>query len=172
LGYCNVFGHLAPVHAATLEIYQLDEEYSALLLGGGPESIRAFVRRMPLEEQGVQDMLIAAQLADPDAPDLWERLRRQEEEHKRRSAESKQRDRELLERNRASVGLPPLTPEELEKWGLKDTEPFPSNHVADLRSSAHPPNDVFFSAGTALNFEYATTCTNFPKHYTSVLPLD
>ena len=37
-------------------------------------------------------------------------------------AETKQRDRELLEANRASVGLPPLTPEELVKYELEDTK--------------------------------------------------
>ena len=37
-------------------------------------------------------------------------------------AETKQRDRDLLERNRASVGLPLLTPEELAKNGLEETK--------------------------------------------------
>ena len=37
-------------------------------------------------------------------------------------AESKQRDRELLETNRASVGLPPLTPEELVENELENTK--------------------------------------------------
>lgn len=36
-------------------------------------------------------------------------------------AEAKQRDRELLERNRASVGLQPLTPEQIAKNGLEET---------------------------------------------------
>lgn len=35
--------------------------------------------------------------------------------------ETKQCDRELLENNRASVGLPPLTAEQVEKWDLEDT---------------------------------------------------
>jgi hypothetical protein len=37
-------------------------------------------------------------------------------------ADTKQRDRELLERNRASVGLPPLTPEQVVEYELEETK--------------------------------------------------
>jgi hypothetical protein len=50
-----------------------------------------------------------------------ERVRRHEERVRARQEESRQGDRELLERNRASVGLPPLTPEQITKWGLEGT---------------------------------------------------
>lgn len=45
-----------------------------------------------------------------------------EEEQCMRREESKRRDRELLERNRAACGLPPLTPEQIQEWGLAATE--------------------------------------------------
>ena len=54
-------------------------------------------------------------VCDIEMPKAEERLRAF-------SAASKQRDRELLETNRASVGLPPLTPEELVKNELEDTK--------------------------------------------------
>ena len=50
-----------------------------------------------------------------------ERVRRAEEEQRASAQRSRQRDRALLERNRASVGLPPLTPEQLAEWGLGET---------------------------------------------------
>lgn len=50
-----------------------------------------------------------------------ERLAREEAERRARTEESRQRGRELLERNRASVGLPPLTPQQITEWDLEGT---------------------------------------------------
>ena len=51
-----------------------------------------------------------------------ENVRRHEERVRAFEEASKQRDRELLETNRASVGLPPLTAGELTELGLEGTE--------------------------------------------------
>ena len=50
-----------------------------------------------------------------------ERVRRAEDQQRRYAEECRQRDRELLERNRAACGLPPLAPEQIEEWGLEGT---------------------------------------------------
>ncbi len=48
-------------------------------------------------------------------------LQRHEEGVRAFVAATKQEDRQLLEANRASVGLPPLTPEQLADYGLEGT---------------------------------------------------
>ena len=48
-------------------------------------------------------------------------MRRSEERLRAFVADAKQRDRQLLEENRASVGLPPLSPGQLAEYGLEGT---------------------------------------------------
>lgn len=48
-------------------------------------------------------------------------IERRAEEQRAFAERSRQGDRELLERNRAAVGLPPLTPEQITEWGLEGT---------------------------------------------------
>ena len=88
-----------------------------------PEEVRKHVKRMAPKRQPERERWLYAnwQERKQEREERPERLKRQEEERRARAAESKRRDRELLERNRASVGLPPLTPEQLEKWGLQET---------------------------------------------------
>lgn len=50
-----------------------------------------------------------------------EQVRKHRERVEARMRESKQRDRELLEDNRAACSLSPLTPEQISEWGLGGT---------------------------------------------------
>jgi hypothetical protein len=85
-----------------------------------PEWTREHVERIDPKDQDRRDRWLY-EMRHYFKRDREERPKR-EEERRRRSRESKQSDRELLERNRASVGLPPLTPEQIEAWGLQETE--------------------------------------------------
>jgi len=72
-----------------------------------PEWVWEHVKRMEPKDQAERDRWLCANRERPFVS--WrERVRRHEEAQKRRAEESRRRDRELLERNRAAVGLPPL----------------------------------------------------------------
>lgn len=90
-----------------------------------PEEVRGHVKRMDPKRQPEREAWLYATWRErkQEREERPERLKRQEEERRARHAESKRRDRELLERNRASVGLPPLTQEQIEKCGLLETGP-------------------------------------------------
>ena len=76
-----------------------------------------FERMDPARQDGRERWLFENRVV-PFEP--WrERVRRHEEHVRAFEEESKQRDRELLERNRASVGLRPLTPGQIAEWGLE-----------------------------------------------------
>jgi hypothetical protein len=93
---------------------------SARSPGGLPEWTREHFERMDPKEQPHRDRRLFEMRSGFEP---WrEKVRRAEEEQQRRSAESKRCSRELLERNRVSVGLPPLTPEQVEEYGLQGTE--------------------------------------------------
>ncbi len=92
---------------------------SAAFPEGVPERVREHVERIDPARQGERDRREHGRRHDFQP---WrESVRLAEEEHRAYAVRSRQRGRELLERNRASVGLPPLAPEQLEKWGLAGT---------------------------------------------------
>ena len=85
-----------------------------------PEGRRDRARRMDPAYQEKRERWLFENRVVPFEP--WrERVRRRHEEQRAFAERSRQGDRELLERNRASVGLPPLTPAQLEEWGLEGT---------------------------------------------------
>jgi hypothetical protein len=79
-----------------------------------PEGVREYVKSWGPKGQERRDRWLFEnrERFKQEREERPERLKREEEERRQRSEESRRRDRELLERNRASVGLPPLTPEE------------------------------------------------------------
>ena len=88
--------------------------------GGLPEGWRGHVRRMDPRHQEERERWLFENRVVPFEP--WrERVRRRLEEQSAFAERSRQRDRELLERNRASVGLPPLTPEQIIEMELEGT---------------------------------------------------
>ena len=85
-----------------------------------PEGWRGRVRRMDPVYQEERERWLFEHRIVPFEP--WrERVRRRHEEQRAFAERSRQRDRELLERNRASVGLPPLTPEQITELELEGT---------------------------------------------------
>ena len=84
---------------------------------GLPEGWRGHVRRIAPARQEERDRREYENRRDFEP---WrERVRRRAEEQRAFAERSRQRDHELLERNRASVGLPPLSPEQIADWGLE-----------------------------------------------------
>lgn len=85
-----------------------------------PAGLREHVQRMDPRSQERRDRWL---FENRHSFEPWrEKVRRVQEEQRAYVAEAKQRDRELLERNRASVGLPALTPGQIAQWGLKGTK--------------------------------------------------
>ncbi len=85
-----------------------------------PEWASKHFERMGPDRQAERDRRLCELRVVPF--ESWrERVRRHEERVRARQEESRRRDRELLERNRAACGLPPLTPEQIEGWGLEGT---------------------------------------------------
>ncbi len=107
--------------AATASPVNLCEgELEALRAGGLdelPEWLQPLVRLVPADRGEVR-----RRYEDPPPFEGWrEKVRRHQESARAFAEASKQGDRELLETNRASVGLPPLTPEQLARYGLEGT---------------------------------------------------
>ncbi|MGH3147400.1 MAG: hypothetical protein ACRDTR_16510, partial [Rubrobacter sp.] len=83
------------------------------------EDAREYVERMDPHHQEERDRWLFEKRHDFEP---WrEGVRRGEEEQRAYAEKSRQRDRELLESNRASVGLPPLTSAQISGWGLEGT---------------------------------------------------
>ena len=89
--------------------------------GGVPERVRGHVKRMDPKRQEERDR--KKYEGRHDFIPWRERVRKVEEERRAYVKASKQGDRELLERNRAACGLPPLTPDQVTRWGLAGTAP-------------------------------------------------
>ncbi len=86
---------------------------------GLPEEVREHVERMDPKRQEERDR--REYEGRRDFLPWRDCVRQVEEEHRAYAKESRQRDRELLERNRVSVGLPALTLEQIGAWGLEGT---------------------------------------------------
>ncbi|HEV8045895.1 MAG TPA: hypothetical protein VGP38_11980 [Rubrobacter sp.] len=86
-----------------------------------PEGVREYWERMETSEQPERERRsYEGWPAAKERREYW-RHSFSDEQVRARSEESKRRDRELLERNRAACGLPPLTPGQIEEWGLAET---------------------------------------------------
>lgn len=86
-----------------------------------PEGVREHFERMDPDEQPARERWLHANWsAAKERREHWRRYFSDEQVRARRE-ESKRRDRELLERNRAACGLPPLTPDQLARWDLEGT---------------------------------------------------
>ena len=81
-----------------------------------PEEVRKHVSRLELRMQPERDAWLREQAGYfvRDLEELPRRIAEVEEQQRKRAEESRRRDRELLERNRAAVGLPPLGTDEPE----------------------------------------------------------
>lgn len=82
-----------------------------------PDWVRPRVRMRPWEE-------VRHRYEGPPGRSFegWRgQVKQHEEQVEARIGESKQRDRGLLEDNRAACGLLPLTPEQISEWGLEGT---------------------------------------------------
>jgi hypothetical protein len=102
------------------------------LLEDLPDDVRGHFERMDAAKQAERERFLYGhrELFKENR----ERMRRWklhgEEKMRKRKEEHKRRDLEFLERNRVACGLPPLTPERIERWGLASTE-----------SPAKPPSE-------------------------------
>jgi hypothetical protein len=76
-------------------------------------------RRLDELERAVEG-IEEARVAGEERRAYWEHFY-SPEQVEARDRECRQGDRDLLERNRASVGLPPLTPDEVRRNGLEGT---------------------------------------------------
>jgi hypothetical protein len=86
-----------------------------------PEGVREYWARLdPKEQPGRDERLYREWPAAKERREYW-RHYYSDEQVRARSEEVRRRDRELLERNRASVGLAPLSPEQLVECGLEGT---------------------------------------------------
>lgn len=86
-----------------------------------PEGIRERWERLDPERQTKRERQLFERRRLPGEPTIREQVRMREEEAREYSKRSKQRDRDLLERNRAACGIAPLTPEQISKWDLEGT---------------------------------------------------
>lgn len=116
----KVVDELDFAHATTSPVYLCDAEFGAVGMDGVddlPEWLRPRVRMRPWED------VRHRYGGSPERPfEGWrERARKHGERVEAYIRESKQRDRELLEDNRASVGLPPLTSGQVSESGLEGT---------------------------------------------------
>ena len=84
-----------------------------------PDGVREYWERMDPDEQPDRERWLYE--GRHAAKDRREKARGYEERVRAFEEKSRQRDRELLERNRAACGLPPLTSEQLSRWGLEGT---------------------------------------------------
>lgn len=107
-------------HAAFGTVYRCTDREAALLESAGLlEAAGPHVERMAPKDQERREAWLFERRRDFEP---WrEKVARVEGEHRAYAAASKQRDRELLERNRASCGLPHLTAEQITAWGLEGT---------------------------------------------------
>lgn len=86
-----------------------------------PEGVREYVERMDSKKQpGRERWLYDNRHANRERRE-WVSYHLSEEQVRARHEEWKRRDREFLERNRARVGLPPLTREQIVEYGLEVT---------------------------------------------------
>ncbi len=101
----------------------LCREELALLGAGDPSELPERLRRLVWLQPPTHWQIAKRYEGPPQRPfEGWrDRARRHEERVRDFVEEAKQGDRELLETNRASVGLPPLTPEQITEWGLEGT---------------------------------------------------
>lgn len=113
LDFHMTFGTVAPCTDRELNLI------SGTFPEGVPDEVREYAGRVDPRRQEERDRREYERRHDFRP---WrERVRQAEEEHRAYAERSRQGDRELLESNRASVGLPPLTPEQIERWGLEGT---------------------------------------------------
>lgn len=105
----------SPVHLCRDELALLGVDSA----DGLPDQLRRFVVLRPPTWGEIKH-----RYKDPPRRpfESWrERVRQHEERVRAFVEEGRQRDRELLETNRASVGLPPLSAEQIEIWCLEGT---------------------------------------------------
>jgi hypothetical protein len=90
-----------------------------------PEDVRVHFERMDPARQPERERFLYGDRyhAKSDRERFHHQERYGREEERRRKEESRRRDRALLECNRAACGLPPLSPEQIEAWGLAPAEP-------------------------------------------------
>lgn len=86
-----------------------------------PEWARDYWVRLDPEKQPAHDRLLHDGWPAAKKHREWVAYAGSEEQICKRRKEWRQKERDFLERNRASVGVPPLTPEEVVKNGLEGT---------------------------------------------------
>jgi hypothetical protein len=107
-------------HATFGTVYPCTDREAALLEGAGlVGAAEEHTERTDPRDQERRERWL---FANRHGFEPWrEKVRCVEEQQRAYAEASKQRDRELLEENRAAVGLPPLTLEQITKSGLEGT---------------------------------------------------